>query len=340
MRQPIETAPKAELHLHIEGSISPEMVFRLAERNKMPLAFETPEALAASFKFTDLASFSAAYRQSLTVLQLEDDFFDLTYDYMRRAHMDHVVHVEVALAPHNHITRGIPIEVAMGGLLAGLKAGAQDFGISSAVILGAQKQRGEEASLAMLEMMLPYKDQITALGLAGMEVGNPPSGFKRLFDRARSLGWRTVAHAGEEGPADYVRQAVEVLKVDRVDHGVRAEEDPDLIKLLVDRQIPLTVCPLSNVCLRVFDTLADHNVARLFRAGVMVTINSDDPPFFGGDVNENFTRSAAALDMTLDEQFAIARNSLVAAFMPDDLRRHHLGQLDDAWAVAKAEPVQ
>jgi adenosine deaminase len=330
----ILAAPKAELHLHIEGSCEPATMLRLAERNGIALPYDSPEAIAETFVFTDLASFGAAYQLGVSVMLTEEDYRDVAYSYMKAAHADNVVHAEVALAPHNHLTRGIPLEAAVEGTLAGLEEAARDFGMSHAFILGTQRYRPPELALELIEAMLPYRDRVIALGLAGLEKPFPPQPFAPVFDRARELGWKTVAHAGEEGPPAFIRDTLDVLKVDRIDHGVRAWEDPELVARLADSQVPLTVCPLSNIALRVFDTMADHSIVGLLRAGVCVTINSDDPPFFGGFVNANFQAVAAATDLSLDEQFRIARNSFVAAFIPDDLRRGYIASLDAAYVAA------
>lgn len=333
----IEAAPKAELHLHIEGSCEPETMLRLAERNGVALPYDTVEAIAETFVFTDLASFGKAYQLGVSVMLTEEDYRDVAYSYMKAAHADNVVHAEIALAPHNHTTRGIALEAAVEGTLAGLEEAARDFGMSHAFILGAQRYRAPELASELIEQMLPYRDRIAALGLAGLEKPFPPQPFAPMFERARALGWKTVAHAGEEGPPAYIRDTLDVLKVDRIDHGVRAWEDPELVARLAESQIPLTVCPLSNVALRVFDTMADHSIASLLRAGVCVTINSDDPPFFGGFVNANFRAAVDALELSIEEQFRIARNSFVASFIADDLRDLYIAQLDAAYVAATGQ---
>jgi adenosine deaminase len=333
----IERAPKAELHLHIEGSIEPETMFVLAERNGIDLPHASPAALAETFRFTDLASFGAAYQLGVSLLQTAQDYRDITYAYMRSAHDDHVVHAEIAVAPHNHLARGIALETVLEGVFAGLDDATRDFGMSAGAILGLQRQRGPQAAMDLLDRIAPWRDRFCALGLAGLELPHPPAPFRAAFDRVRDWGWKTVAHAGEEGPPAYVADTIDLLGVDRIDHGVRAWEDPALIARLVDSQIPLTVCPLSNVALRVFDRMEDHVVADMLRAGVCVTINSDDPPFFGGGINANYRAVVDALDLSLDEQFRVARNSLMAAFIADDLRRGYLADLDAAHARAKAE---
>jgi adenosine deaminase len=332
--RPIELAPKAELHLHIEGSIEPETMLRLAERNRIAIPYASAEAIAETFVFTDLASFGAAYQLGVSLLRTAQDYRDITYAYMKAAHADNVVHAEIALAPHNHLARGIPLELVLEGTFAGLEEAQRDFATSAGVILGLQRHRGPEMAMALLDAIAPQKERFCALGLAGLESPNPPAPFAPVFNRARDWGWKTVAHAGEEGPPQFVRDTLDILRVDRIDHGVRAWEDPELIARLVEEQVPLTVCPLSNVALRVFDTMADHTIAKMLRAGVCVTINSDDPPFFGGFVNANYRAVIDALDLTLAEQFQVARNSFTASFIADDLRQRYIADLDAAYAKA------
>jgi adenosine deaminase len=321
-------APHAELHLHIEGAIEPATMLRLAERNRVRLPYRAEDEIAASFQFTDLASFGVAYQMGVHLLVTEADFDDIAYSYMTRAASENVVHAEIAIAPHNHLVRGIAIEAVMDGLFSGLARAARDFGMSYAVILGLQRARGPDLADVLLDLVMPYRDRIAAIGLAGQELPYPPAPYAGVFRRARGLGWRAVAHAGEEGPPGYIVDALDLLKVDRIDHGVRAWEDPALIRRLVDEQVPLTVCPLSNIAIRNFARMEDHTIAAMLRAGVCVTINSDDPPFFGGYIDANYRAVVETFGLTADEQFQIARNGFVAAFMPDDLRARHLAELD------------
>lgn len=330
-RMLIEALPKAELHLHIEGSLEPDMALALAKRNDIELACATREELVASYQFANLAGFSSVYRSNSRALLTERDFYELTYAYMQRVRADNVLHAEIALAPQGATHRGVAAEVAIEGVLAAMEAALNDFGMTGGVIIGCQRNRGAADGLKMLRSMKPYRDRILALGLASMEVGYPPSLFERMFEEARDWGWKTVAHAGEEGPPEYIWEALDILKVDRIDHGVRCEEDPDLVRRLVDERIPLTVCPLSNVCLRVFPTLAEHNLARLLRAGVVVTINSDDPPYFGGYVNDNYIESARHLHLTEAELVELAKNSFRSAFIPDQQKDEYVQAVEQSW---------
>lgn len=333
----IEKMPKAELHMHLEGSLEPELMFKLARRNGVALRYASEAELRAAYAFADLQSFLDIYYAGLTVLRTEQDFYDMTAAYLARVQADHVVHAEVFISPQAHTRRGIRFEEMFHGIAAALRDAGRDFGMSTRLIVGIQRQFSEDDAMAMVDAALPVQDRIAGLGLGGPEVGHPPSKFARVFARARALGWRTVAHAGEEGPASYVAEAVDILKVDRIDHGVRCEEDPGLVRRLADRGIPLTVCPISNVKLRVFPDLAAHNLARLLRAGLRVTINSDDPSYFGGYMTENFVATQAALNLSHDEIRALARNAFMAAFLPEDERQRHLVALETLWR-AEAGP--
>lgn len=324
----IATAPKAEIHMHLEGALEPEMLFSLAIRNGVPLDHATPAALRAAYSFRNLQEFLDMYYAGLRVLQTERDFHDLTAAYLQRARQDHVVHAEVFISPQAHLRRGVPREAMMEGILGAFAEAGRAHGMTGGLILGAQRHLPEDDALAMLDAMAPYHGQVLGLGLGGAEVGNPPAGFIRLFERARGLGWKTVAHAGEEGPASYVADSVDLLRVDRIDHGVRCEDDPALMARLAERRIPLTVCPLSNVMLRVFPDLAHHNIARLLRAGLCVTVNSDDPPYFGGYLNDNFRQASAALGLSLVEQRTLIANGFEAAFLDAPTRARRLQDLD------------
>ena len=324
----IETAPKAELHLHIEGSIEPEMALRFAHRNGLNFKFKSVDELLATYEFQNLEGFIPVFQLNASTLVTERDFYELTYAYVKRARRDNVRHMEIAMAPQGATHRGVAAEAALDGVLAGLDDAKRDFDVTGGIILGCQRHRGLEDGLAMLRQVKPYRDRILALGLASMEVGYPPAMFERLFAEARDFGWRTVAHAGEEGPPEYIWQALDVLKVDRVDHGVRCEEDPALVSRLAEEQIPLTVCPMSNIYLKVFPTIAEHNIARLLRAGLMVTVNSDDPPYFGGYVNVNYTEPARHLSLSKAELFQLARNSFKASFIEDRVKDQYVAELD------------
>lgn len=323
----ILAAPKAELHMHIEGALEPEMLLGLAARNGVRLPYGDADALRDAYRFDNLQGFLELYWAGLEVLRTARDFYELTYAYMARARADNVLHVEPNLSPQGHTHRGVPLEAALDGALQALTDGCAAFGMTGGLILGLQRHRPEEDALATLEQAKPYRDRILAVGLGGPELPHPPAQFARAFALARDWGWRAVAHAGEEGPAAYVAEALDVLQVDRIDHGVSAETDPALVRRLAERQVPLTVCPLSNVALKVFPSLAQHNLRRLLHAGLCVTINSDDPPYFGGYVNANYTACAEALGLTEAEQFAIARNGFHAAFIDEAQRARYLSLL-------------
>lgn len=328
----IEKLPKTELHLHIEGSIEPAQVMEFAARNGTAFPFKTVEELVATYEFDNLAGFGAVYRTNSTVLQTGQDFHDLTVAYLKRVRQDNVRHVEIAMAPQGASARGVDGLMALEAVLDAFETTAPGLGMTGGIIVGCQRNRGAEEGLDMLQQVRPYRDRIMALGLASMEVGYPPHLFEKMFDTAREWGWKTVAHAGEEGPPEYIWEALDVLKVDRIDHGVRCEEDPKLMARLAEEQIALTVCPLSNVYLKVFPTIEKHNIARLLRAGLLVTINSDDPPYFGGYVNENFAQCQDGLGLTDDELVQLARNSFIGSFLDDKAKQTYFAEIDAALA--------
>jgi adenosine deaminase len=302
-------------------------MFRLAARNGITLRYRSEEELRGAYHFTNLQSFLDVYYAGLTVLLKERDFHDMTAAYLHRAHADNVVHTEVFISPQAHTRRGVPLGAVIEGIDAALQAARRDFGLTSRLILGIQRQWSEDEALAMLEAARPWRERVAGIGMGGPEVPNPPRKFARAFERARALGWRTVAHAGEEGPAAFVAETIDVLKVDRVDHGVRCEEDPALVARLAQEQIPLTVCPISNVKLHVFPDLASHNLKRLLDAGVCVTVNSDDPSYFLGYVNDNYLACQEALGLSREDVYALARNSFTAAFLDDAERAKHIAKL-------------
>jgi len=311
----IRGIPKAELHLHIEGTLEPEMTFRLAERHGVGLKYGSVEELRRAYDFANLQSFLDLYYEGASVLRDERDFHDLTRAYLERARADGVVHVEIFFDPQTHTDRGIPFDAVIDGIHAALESGARELGISFRLIMCFLRHLSEEAAFATLAQALPHRDRIAAVGLDSSEVGHPPAKFARVFARAREAGFLTVAHAGEEGPPAYVYEALDLLKVARIDHGVRSEEDPALCARLAREQIPLTVCPLSNVKLRVCRTLAEHNLKRLLDRGLCVTVNSDDPAYFGGYVAENYRAVAEALGLGRAEVTRLARNSITASFL-------------------------
>ena len=324
--------PKAELHLHIEGSLEPEMMFALARRNGVSLPYASVEEVRAAYNFSDLQSFLDLYYAGAAVLQTEQDFHDLTMAYVRRALADNVRHAELFFDPQTHTERGVPMATVFAGIAGALRQARTEHGFSSRMILCFLRHLSELEAFATLDEALPlraeYADLWIGVGLDSGEVGNPPEKFANVFARARELGFRVVAHAGEEGPPAYVDGALDVLKVERIDHGVRSEEDPALMQRLVKRQMPLTVCPLSNLKLCVVKDLRDHNLARLLRAGLRVTINSDDPAYFGGYMNANFLATADALALTRGELVELARNSFTAAFVTEQERQPWLDELN------------
>jgi len=321
--------PKAELHLHIEGSLEPELMFGLAKRNRIALPYPSVESLKAAYEFSDLQSFLDLYYAGASVLATEQDFFDMTWAYLERAKADNVRHAEIFFDPQTHTARGVPFGTALQGIHAALSEGARKLGISSFLIMCFLRHLSEEDAFATLEQALPYRDKIVGVGLDSSERGHPPSKFARVFARCRQLGWRAVAHAGEEGPPAYITEALDLLKAERIDHGVRCLEDPAVVARLAAEQIPLTVCPLSNVKLRVFPSLEQHNLRQLMAAGLRVTVNSDDPAYFGGYVNENYRAVQRALGLSRAELRRLAKNSFLASFLPEAEKQRHCRSVDE-----------
>ncbi|WP_017937439.1 adenosine deaminase [Zestomonas thermotolerans] len=308
----LNALPKAELHIHLEGALEPELLFRLAERNGIALPWADVESLRAAYAFGNLQEFLDLYYQGAEVLRTAQDFYDLTWAYLEKCKEQNVVHTEPFFDPQTHTERGIAFEAVLEGISQALRDGRERLGISSGLILSFLRHLPEEAAFRTLEQALPYRDAFIAVGLDSSERGFPPRLFERVFAKARSEGLPAVAHAGEEGPPEYVWEALDLLKVRRIDHGVRAAEDPRLIQRLIDEQIPLTVCPLSNVKLCVFRQMSEHNILELLEAGLKVTVNSDDPAYFGGYVTENFAALHEHLGMTEDQARRLAQNSLDA----------------------------
>lgn len=324
----VRALPKAELHLHIEGSLEPEMMFELACRNGVALPWDSVEATRAAYAFSDLQSFLDLYYAGAAALIQERDFFDLAMAYFERAHADGVVHAELFFDPQTHTARGIAFETVLDGLERACGEAQARWGISSRLILCFLRHLSEEDGLATLQQALPHLARIHGVGLDSSEKGHPPSKFLRLFARCRELGLHIVAHAGEEGPPAYIVEALDLLGVERIDHGVRAVEDPALMARLAREQVALTVCPLSNVKLCVFQRLEQHNLKQLLDAGLKVTINSDDPAYFGGYIAQNYVDTARALGLSRVELKRIARNSLEASFVPEALRQPWFERLD------------
>ena len=321
--------PKAELHLHIEGSLEPELIFKLAARNGVSLPYASVEALRAAYAFTDLQSFLDIYYAGASVLLKEQDFFDMAWAYFERAVADNVVHAEIFFDPQTHTDRGVPIEAVIVGLAQACQRAHAEFGISASLILCFLRHQSEDAAFATLAQALPYRQHFVGVGLDSGERGNPPEKFARVFARCRELGFHLVAHAGEEGPPAYIESALDVLKVQRIDHGVRCTESPALVQRLARERMPLTVCPLSNVKLCVFNTMAEHNLPALLDAGLCVTINSDDPAYFGGYINQNFIETFAALpQLTAAHARQLAANSFEASFAPAEHQARWRAELD------------
>ena len=311
----LRTMPKAELHIHIEGSLEPETIFALARRNGVTLPHASVEALRAAYAFSDLQSFLDIYYAGAGVLKTERDFFDMAWAYLERAAADNVVHAEIFFDPQTHTERGVPIGAAILGLAHACRRAHAEWGLSAKLILCFLRHLSEDEALATLDAALPWREHFIGVGLDSSERGHPPEKFARVFERARALGLHVVAHAGEEGPPAYIESALDILKVERIDHGVRCVESPALVQRLVRERMPLTMCPLSNVKLRVFDTLAEHTLPALLAAGLCVTVNSDDPAYFGGYVNDNFVQTFAALPaLGAREAHLLARNSFEASF--------------------------
>jgi adenosine deaminase len=332
LRQVVQAMPKAELHIHIEGSLEPELIFALAERNGVPLAYDSVDALRRAYAFTDLQSFLDIYYAGASVLLQEQDFYDMTAAYLRRAAADNVRHAEIFFDPQTHTARG----VSMGTVINGIHRACQDSEISAALILCFLRHLSEEDALATLDAALPYRDQFIGVGLDSSEVGHPPEKFARVFARSRELGLHLVAHAGEEGPPAYIASALDVLRVERIDHGVRVLEDAALTARVAREQIALTVCPLSNTKLRVFDQMQDHNLVQLLDAGLMATVNSDDPAYFGGYMNDNFIAVFDALPLGLSHARRLARNSFAASFLPPERKQRFLDEVDAFFAAIPA----
>lgn len=318
--------PKVELHLHLEGCLEPELMFELAQRNNIELPFETVEHAHRTYEFTNLQDFLDIYYQGANVLQVEQDFYDLTWAYLKKCHQQNVVHVEPFFDPQTHTDRGVSFETVVNGISQVLKDGEAQLGITSKLIMCFLRHLSEEAAFDTLTQAEPFLDRIIGVGLDSSEKGHPPEKFSRVFAKARELGFLTVAHAGEEGPAEYVWTAIDDLKVSRVDHGVHSIDDPKLMARLVETKMPLTVCPLSNTKLGVFDDMSQHNILDMLEKGICVTVNSDDPAYFGGYMTENFVALAQALDMTEDQAKQLVLNSIEASFA-DEARKQAMRAL-------------
>jgi adenosine deaminase len=324
----ISAMPKAELHLHIEGTLEPEMMMTLARRNGVALPYASVEAVRQAYRFSSLQDFLDLYYTGMSVLRTREDFFDLTFAYLEKVAAQNVTHVEIFFDPQGHTERGVAFDTVLSGLTDALDKGRRDFGITSKLIMCFLRHLPEEQAFDTLKHACRCKEHIFAVGLDSTETGHPPSKFARVYAEARKEGFVPVAHAGEEGPPDYVREAIDILQVRRIDHGNRALEDPALTARIVSEKIPLTVCPLSNQALQTCPDLTLHPLKRMLAAGLLVTVNSDDPSYFGGYVNENFVAIQQALSLTEDEIATLARNSFVASFMTDDDKAAALAGFD------------
>jgi adenosine deaminase len=313
----IQKLPKAELHLHIEGTFEPALMFEIARRNKITTRFNSVEELKEAYNFHNLQSFLDIYYEGAGVLIYPQDFYDLTMAYLLRCREDNVVHTEIFFDPQTHTSRGVPFGNMFDGIYTALQDAQKEWGITSHMIMCFLRHLPEEDAFKTLQEALPYKDKIIAVGLDSSEVGHPPAKFERVFKEAMKEGFLTVAHAGEEGPPEYIWEALDLLKVKRIDHGVRCLEDQSLMKRIIEEKIPLTVCPLSNIKLCVFKKMEDHNLKELLKLGVKVTINSDDPSYFGGYANQNYLATASALDLSAQELVKLAQNSFEASFLDD-----------------------
>jgi len=325
--------PKAELHIHIEGSLEPELIFALAQRNGVQIPYAGVDELRSAYAFTNLQSFLDIYYAGASVLITEQDFYDMACAYFLKAAQDNVVHAELFFDPQTHTARGVRMETVINGLHRACVEAQAEFGISAALILCFLRHLSEEEAFETLEQALPFQDKIIGIGLDSGEVGNPPEKFARVFARCRELGFRLVAHAGEEGPPAYIWTALDVLKVERIDHGVQATKDAALMQRLARDRIALTVCPLSNLKLCVFPDLASHNLRQLLDAGLAATVNSDDPAYFGGYLNENFVQTFAAGGLTAEHAYRLARNSFEASFADDAAKRHQIDRLEACFSA-------
>ncbi|MGW5128353.1 adenosine deaminase [Streptomyces sp. NPDC004069] len=322
--------PKAELHLHIEGTLEPELAFRLAARNGVELPYADTDALGKAYRFEDLQSFLNLYYELMAVLRTEQDFEDLADAYLARAAAQGVRHAEIFFDPQAHLARGVDMGTVVEGLWRALARSQERHGVSTHLIMCFLRDESAESAMETLDAAKPYLDRIVGIGLDSAEVGHPPAKFREVYEAAAALGLRRVAHAGEEGPPEYIRQALDALGVERVDHGLRCMEDPELVARLVRDRIPLTLCPLSNVRLRAVDTLADHPLPAMLDAGLLCTVNSDDPAYFGGYVGENFHAVRDALGLSKDRLRELARNSFLASFLEHDeeRRRRYLAEVE------------
>ena len=324
----IKKMPKAELHLHIEGSLEPGLMFKIAKRNNIQTKYKSVKEVKKAYKFNNLQDFLNIYYEGASVLKTEQDFYDLTWAYLKKSHSQNVLHSEIFFDPQTHTSKGVYFNVVIEGIHKALTDAEEEFGMSTKLIMCFLRDLNPESAMKTLEESLPYKDRIVAVGLDSAEVGNPPSKFKDVFERAYKEGFLTVAHAGEEGPAEYVWEVLKMLKVSRVDHGNRSLDDGKLVDRLVEEKIPLTICPLSNLKLKIVSNLKKHPLKKMMKKGLLVTINSDDPAYFGGYVNENYIKISKALGLTKKDLYDLAKNSFQASFLKDEEKRILIEKLD------------
>ena len=327
----LQTAPKAELHIHIEGSLEPELIFALSQRNGIAIPYASVDELRRAYAFSNLQSFLDIYYAGASVLIREQDFYDMAWAYLLKAQADHVIHTEIFFDPQTHTARGVAMKTVIDGLHRACQDAKTHLGVSASLILCFLRHLSEADALATLEDALPHRDKFIGVGLDSSELGHPPEKFSRVFTRCRELGLHLVAHAGEEGPPEYIWSALDVLRVERIDHGVQSARDPALMKRLAQERMPLTVCPLSNQKLCVFPNLADHNLGQLLDAGLCATVNSDDPAYFGGYMNDNFLQTFAATGLSAQHAYTLMRNSFEASFLEPAPKRAMLERVDAAF---------
>jgi adenosine deaminase len=329
MKNFIQKLPKAELHLHIEGTLEPELMFALAKKNSIQIPYKSVQELKQAYNFSSLQSFLDIYYAGANVLIHESDFFDLTWAYLLTCKEQNILHVEIFFDPQTHTKRGIAFGTVITGITKALEKAKEELGISSYLIMCFLRHLSEEEAFETLKLSLPFKAQILGVGLDSSEVGHPPSKFKNVFQACQKEGYKIVAHAGEEGDSSYIWEAIELLHVQRIDHGIRCEEDAHLVEFLKEKQIPLTVCPLSNVKLRAVSTMQEHNILKLLHKGLLVTVNSDDPAYFGGYLNENYLALTQALHINKEELKKLAINSFKASFLPQERKEYFYKMIEN-----------
>ena len=329
----INKLPKAELHLHIEGTFEPELMFEIARRNKIKIPFKSVEEIKKAYQFNCLQDFLDIYYQGANVLVTEQDFYDLTYSYLQKCALQNVRHTEIMFDPQTHTERGIAFETVINGISKACEDANEKLNVTSILIMSYLRHLSEENAFTTLQQSLPYKNKITAVGLDSSEKGNPPSKFKRVFQASVDQGYIPLAHAGEEGSSDYIWEAIELLKIKRIDHGNNALQDPELVKEIIQRDMALTVCPLSNLSLQVVDNLKDHPLKKMIDLGLKITINSDDPAYFGGQINQNYIEIQKALNLSKEDIYEVTKNSFQYALIDKHTKQKYLKELSDYYEV-------